>query len=364
MTETCHISNPAPAGNRGAPPLFRLLLAPMEGLADNVLRDILTRPGGYDGAVTEFVRVTDTLLPARTYLRISPELRAAGCTRAGTPVAVQLLGSDAAMLAANAARLARLSPPAIDLNFGCPAPLVNRHHGGAALLADPEGLYRIVHAVRRAVPAALPVTAKMRLGLHDTSLAIACAQALVAGGAAQLVVHGRTRDEGYRPPAHWDWIGKIRAALPAGVPVVANGEVWTLADWQRCRAESGCADVMLGRGAVADPLLARRIRAAAGQGAAPDVAPVVAPDVLADPADWQVLQPLIAEFWQLVQAKVQPRHAPGRLKQWLGLLARQYPQAAALMLRVRPLRQASEVSRLLQAEGLLPALAATEPREI
>jgi len=316
--------------------MSRLLLAPMEGLADDVLRAVLTRVGGYDQAVTEFVRVSGTLLPNRAFFRISPELKNGGCTTAGTPVAVQLLGSDPACMAGNAARLARLGPPEIDLNFGCPAPTVNRHRGGAALLGEPELLNDIVSAVRAAVPAAIPVTAKMRLGIADTSLAIDCASALAEGGATSLVVHARTKEQGYRPPAHWEWIAAIREAVR--VPVVANGEVWSIADWVRCREVSGCEDVMLGRGAVSDPYLAQRIRGTA--------APV--PTV----EEWAALLPSIADFWQGVLAKVEARHAPGRLKLWLGYLKRTWREAEALHAAIRPLRTPAEVSRVIDA--LLP----------
>lgn len=319
--------------------MTRLLLAPMEGLADDVLRAVLTAVGAYDQAVTEFVRVSGTLLPKRAFLRVSPELARGGRTAAGTPVAVQLLGSDPACMAANAARLAQLAPPAIDLNFGCPAPCVNRHRGGAALLGEPALLHAIVSAVRAAVPREVPVTAKMRLGIADTSLAIDCATALAEGGAASLVVHARTKAEGYRPPAHWEWIAAIRTAVR--VPVVANGEVWTVADWQRCREVSGCDDVMLGRGAVSDPYLARRIRGLAAP------APT--------DAEWQGLLPHVASFWRGVQAKVEARHAPGRLKLWLGYLRRTWPQAAALHAAIRPLRTPAEVTAVLAAHVAMPA---------
>ncbi|MBC7955438.1 MAG: tRNA-dihydrouridine synthase, partial [Cytophagales bacterium] len=139
-----------------------LLLAPMEGLLDYTLRDILTRVGGIDRCVTEFIRVTGTLLPDRAFLRTMPELRNGGCTPAGVPVRAQLMGSDPVCLAENAAKLAALGPAGIDLNFGCPAKVVNRHGGGAALLVDPPLLHSIVSAVRHAVPAAMPVSAKMR----------------------------------------------------------------------------------------------------------------------------------------------------------------------------------------------------------
>src|ERR1035437_9062494 len=118
----------------------------MEGLADDVLREVLTSAGGYDWCVTEFVRVTTTLLPHSCFTRLCPELLNASRTRAGTPVRVQLLGSDPVLLAENAASLALLQPAGIDLNFGCPAPLVNRNRGGAALLDEPELLQRIAVA--------------------------------------------------------------------------------------------------------------------------------------------------------------------------------------------------------------------------
>lgn len=131
---------------------------------------------------------------------------------------------------------------------------MNRHRGGAVLLDDPELLHCIVVAVRAAVPVSIPLGAKMRLGVADTGRAIECAQALKARAARALwVVHARTKADGYRPPAHWGVGGAHRRrGERAGV---ANGEVWCAADWQRCRAVSGVADVMLGRGAVADPFL-------------------------------------------------------------------------------------------------------------
>jgi tRNA-dihydrouridine synthase C len=155
-----------------------ILLAPMEGLLDFVLRDILTRVGGIDRCVSEFIRITDQLLPERVFTRIVPELHNGGRTFAGVPVRAQLLGSDPACMADNAARLASLGPAGIDLNFGCPANVVNRHGGGAALLKEPETIHAIVTAVRRAVPAHMPVSAKMRLGYLDDSRAVECALAI------------------------------------------------------------------------------------------------------------------------------------------------------------------------------------------
>ncbi|MDP3515417.1 MAG: tRNA-dihydrouridine synthase [Sulfuritalea sp.] len=321
--------------------LGKIVLAPMEGLADDVLRAVLTAAGGYDWCVTEFVRVTTTVLPHSCYTRLSPELKQGSRTASGTPVRIQLLGSDPAVMAANAAHLALLMPFGIDLNFGCPTPLVNRNRGGAALLDEPELLRRIAGAVRAAVPASIPVTAKMRLGIENTDRALDCALALEAGGVQELVVHARTKEDGYRPLVRWEWIARIREAVK--LPIIANGEVWKLADYRDIRAATGCADVMLGRGAVADPLLARRIRA---DGETPDPA-----------ADWKLLQAMIAEFWLRVQQKLPPHQSPGRLKQWLGLMQRSYPQALHLFGAVREARCASGISAALQRAGieLVPA---------
>jgi tRNA-dihydrouridine synthase C len=307
--------------------MSRLFLAPMEGLADYVLRDVLTSTGGFDGCVSEFVRVTGSLLPERVYQREAPEVLHGSRTSSGTPMVIQLLGSDPGWMARNAAQAAVLSPYGVDLNFGCPAKLVNQHGGGAMLLADPEQLHRIVCAVRAAVPASVAVTAKMRLGVSDTARAIDCAVALAEGGAASLVVHARTRDQAYRPPAHWEWIASIDAAVD--VPVIANGEVWSVADWQRCRAVSGCADVMLGRGAVSDPFLALRIRG------------------LMDPspseAEWQQVLRDIAGYLKKLQSRGTSSHEHGRVKKWLSYLQRTWPQAAELHAAIRRVQDSREV---------------------
>jgi tRNA-dihydrouridine synthase C len=313
-----------------------ILLAPMEGLLDFTLRDILTRAGGVDRCVAEFIRVTGTLLPERVFTRVVPELQRGGRTRAGVPVRVQLLGSDPVCLAENAARLAGLGPAGIDLNFGCPAKVVNRHGGGAALLQDPQLLHRIVGAVRRAVPATMPVSAKMRLGFHDASRALECAQAIVSAGADELVVHARTKVDGYRPPAYWEHIADIRAAV--AVPVIANGEIWSVADARRCRELSGCDALMLGRGMVSDPGLALAI-VADGRGDHDEG------------LSWAALQPLLAAFWRLVCGHVEPRARAGRLKQWLNYLRRRHPQAEQAYAAVRRINDPGLVAAQL---GLTP----------
>ena len=314
-----------------------LVLAPMEGLLDFVLRDVLTRVGGIDRCVSEFIRVTNTLLPERVFLRVVPELAYGGRTPAGVPVRPQLLGSDPACLADNAARVAGMGADGVDLNFGCPAKVVNRHGGGAALLQDPQQLFSIMQAVRRAVPAPQTVSAKMRLGFLDDSRAEECALALQEGGASEIVVHARTRADGYRPPAYWHRIADIRARVHT--PVVANGEIWTVQDAQRCRAESGCHALMLGRGMVSNPGLALEIRDADGDQSVQHGVP------------WAALQPHLQAFWTLVVSRLEPRQQPGRLKQWLYFLRRHYPQADAAYGQLRAQNDLAVIQTWLAAQA-------------
>jgi tRNA-dihydrouridine synthase C len=308
---------------------MRLILAPMEGLANHSLRDILTRIGGIDLCVAEFVRVTHHLLTKKVFLKTVPELERGGCTRAGVPVRVQLLGSDPNCLAENAALAASLGSPGIDLNFGCPAPTVNRHGGGAVLLQFPEQIHTIVAATRRAVPQHIPVTAKMRLGLEDTSLTLDCARAIEAGGADEITVHARTRDDRYRPPARWEWLAHIRETVQ--LPVIANGDVWTPQDYQKIRHVSGCSDVMIGRGAVIRPDLMHRIKTG-------------------DPAmPWSELQHWVIDYYEQLLARMDARHAPGMLKKWLGLMRPAYPEAVILHRKLRIERDPQVVGKMLAA---------------
>jgi tRNA-dihydrouridine synthase C len=187
-----------------------------------------------------------------------------------------------------------------------------RHGGGASLLKEPETIHAIVSAVRRAVPAHMPVSAKMRLGYLDDSLAVDCALAIASGGASELVVHARTKAQAYRPPAYWERIADIRAAVH--IPVVANGEIWTVEDARRCREASGCDILMIGRGAVVDPGLGLAIKAdMTGEAAAA--------------VNWPSLTPLIADFWHIVCTRLDSKSRAGRLKQWLNFLRRRFPEA-------------------------------------
>jgi tRNA-dihydrouridine synthase C len=183
----------------------------------------------------------------------------------------------------------------------------------------------------------MPVSAKMRLGLHDDLRAEECALALEAGGAGELVVHARTKADAYRPPAYWERIADIRAVVK--IPVIANGEIWNVEDALRCRALSGSSDLMLGRGMVSDPGLALAIAAQGTQGAQErENPPVIA---------WPTLLPLIADFWHLVRTRLDKKKQAGRLKQWLNFLRQRYPEAEGAYLELRTANDPLVIERWL-----------------
>ncbi len=307
---------------------MQLVLAPMEGLTDPIMRDVLTSVGHFDWCVTEFIRITDTILPDHVYLNYCPELLTAGKTTAGTPVHVQFLGNNPDMLAANAAKVVRMGAPAIDLNFGCPAKTVNRHRGGSVLLDEPNVVHQLVKAVRDAVPAHIPVSAKMRLGYLDEAHTLDNAFAVQEAGANWLTVHARTKADGYTPPAYWEKILPIVEAL--NINVIANGEIWNNADAHACLAQSGSQDLMLGRGAVTTPDLSLMIRANQ------DVPIILWADLLA----------LQLRFLS-GEAKTEIGMV-GRYKQWLGMMSKAYPEAKTLWNQIKRIKSLEEICGALR----------------
>ena len=306
---------------------MRIILAPMQGVVDHPMREMLTRLGGYDRCVTEFIRVTQTHLPEKVFFRYCPELKQGGKTLAGTPVYIQFLGGNPRLLADNAVIATQLGAAGIDLNFGCPAKVVNRHDGGSVLLKEPTRVAAIVRAVREAVDPAVPVTAKIRLGFQDASLLLDIAGGVEAAGASELCIHARTREDGYKPPAYWQHINVVRQQLT--IPVVVNGEIWTPQDAMQAQLESGCADVMLGRGALACPDLARAIKQQ-HQGQRPQF------------MSWLTVLEELADFFE-TSDQPDPKYIGNRTKQWLSYLKNQYAGAELLFERIKRLRTVPDI---------------------
>ncbi|KAA1173821.1 tRNA dihydrouridine(16) synthase DusC [Marinobacter salinexigens] len=312
---------------------MRIILAPMEGLVDAPIRETLTKVGGIDRCVTEFVRVTHGMLPPRVFYKYAPELHNQSLTRVGTPVAVQLLGSDPMQMGLHGARAAELGATQVDINFGCPAKTVNRHKGGCVLMREPELMHEITSAVRKAVPEDIPVTAKMRLGYDDRSMGVACGQALDAAGASEIVIHARSKVDGYKPPAYWEEIARVREAVQAHV--IANGEIWTVSDYWRCREVSGCDDVMIGRGLIARPDLARKIKASQKGEEIPDMA-------------WLEAVALVREYAEVLQGWLEDRYVTGRIKQWMNFLRQGFSEADTVWPQARKLREVEPMLACLE----------------
>lgn len=348
---------------------MHIYLAPMEGVVDHHLRYLLSRIGGIDTCVTEFVRVTNHVLPEKVFKRYSPELlwppitpvskapssaadalppnpgqfeagqnanselpKAALC-----PTRIQLLGSNATALAANARKAASMGAPGIDLNFGCPAKTVNKNRGGACLLKEPDTLYSIVSQVRQAVPVHIPVTAKIRLGFDSRKGYLENVKALSDAGATEIVVHARSKADGYRPPAYWEIIGEIKDA--ATIPIIANGEIWNVEDFKLCRQRSGCRDVMLGRGLLATPDLALAIKTLeAGEDYRWKT--------------WPEIAEILLEFFEMTSAIYPAKHLGNRAKQWLFYLKRQYPGAEKLFDEIKRSRDYLFIREAISAHAV------------
>ena len=313
--------------------MAKLYLAPMEGVVDWVLRDTLTEIGGIDQCVTEFLRVTDRLHPESLFYKNCPELKTQSRTRAGTPVFVQLLGGHAEPLALNAQRAAELGALGIDLNFGCPAKTVNRHDGGASLLKSCDRVHTIVDTVRKAVPLHIPVTAKIRLGFDDPSKCIEIAQAVEAANANWLTIHCRTKTDGYRPPAYWEWIPKIKEKVK--IKIIANGEIWNLQDFARCAEITQCSDFMIGRGALANPFVFKQISQSLNK-------------ELEHSANWPEVKHLLPQFFEASTVFVNEHFAVSRTKQWLKSLSLQHKEAQDLFTEIKVMMKPKDFQNHLE----------------
>ncbi|MFI8415474.1 tRNA dihydrouridine(16) synthase DusC [Serratia sp. NPDC078593] len=310
---------------------MRVLLAPMEGVLDSLVRELLTEVNDYDLCITEFLRVVDQLLPVKSFYRLCPELHHASRTPSGTLVRVQLLGQHPQWLAENAARAVELGSYGVDLNCGCPSKTVNGSGGGATLLKDPELIYQGAKAMRAAVPAELPVTVKVRLGWDSLQHSIEIADAVAQAGATELAVHGRTKEDGYKADRiNWAAIGEIRQRL--AIPVIANGEIWDYANAQQCMQTTGCDAVMLGRGALNIPNLSRVIKYNEPRMPWPDVVK------------------LLQKYVQLEKLGDTGLYHVARIKQWLGYLRKEYAEASVLFAEIRAMKTSADIARAITAQ--------------
>ena len=305
---------------------MRVILAPMQGVLDPLVRQLLTEVNDYDLCISEFVRVVDQRLPPKVFYRLCPEL----LQPSGTPVRVQLLGQHPQWLAENAELAIQLGSHGVDLNCGCPSKTVNGSNGGASLLKQPELIYQATKAIRQAVPPEQAVTVKVRLGWDSTDFAFDIADAVQQGGATEIAIHGRTKVDGYRADRiNWQKIGEIRQKLH--IPVIANGEIWRWEDGQRCLEMTGCEDLMVGRGALNMPNLSRVLKHNDA------------------PLSWSEILPILRKYATLENCHDSGFYHVARIKQWLQYLKYEYEEATALFEVVKRCHDGDELRALLEA---------------
>ncbi|HTJ42805.1 MAG TPA: tRNA dihydrouridine synthase DusB [Kofleriaceae bacterium] len=242
-----------------------VLLAPMAAVTDLPFRTVC-EAHGVGLTITEFLSA---------HALAAGDKKTAGKMTAslnGRAFGVQIFGREEEPMQKAAQMAVSIGASLVDINMGCPAKRVVAGECGSALMREPEMAQRLVRAVVDAVPADVPVTVKHRAGWNDANRnAAEFACALVEAGAKMITVHGRTRTQGFSGHSDRSIIGKVRAAVPAHIPVVGNGDVIDVAGYVRMREETGCDAVMIGRGALGNPwLFARIAEVAAGR---PDPGP-------------------------------------------------------------------------------------------
>jgi tRNA-dihydrouridine synthase B len=228
-----------------------LALAPMQDVTTLQFMRVIARHGGPDVYWTEYFRVHGDSRPEKWILESITK------NPTGRPVVAQLIGNDIPALVRNAKLLQQYPVAAIDLNLGCPAPIVYRKCAGGGLLRDPEKIDAILGALREAVT--IPFTVKTRIGFQSVDEFDELLPVFAKHPIDLLTVHARTVKQMYRPGVRYDLIA--RAARELKCPVLANGNVHSAAQAKQLLAETGARGLMIGRGAIRNPWLFDQIRA-------------------------------------------------------------------------------------------------------
>ncbi|PAW76051.1 MAG: dihydrouridine synthase [Verrucomicrobia bacterium Tous-C9LFEB] len=228
-----------------------LVLAPMQDITDLPFWRVIHHYGDPDLYYTEYFRVHVDSRPERHILRSIDE------NPSGQPVIAQMIGQDIPALVRTAIALQKHNVVGIDLNLGCPAPIVCRKNAGGGLLRHPEQIDAILAALRPVISIAF--TVKTRIGYDSPDEFDRLLEIFTRHPIDALTVHGRTVREMYKPVLHYDRIKQAVAAMPC--PVFANGNVLDIPQAEHSLAVTGAAGLMLGRGVIRNPWLFRQLRA-------------------------------------------------------------------------------------------------------
>ena len=227
----------------------RVLQSPLSGVTDKVFRRLVRRYAPQSMMYTEMVSAAEL-----KHLRQLPEVMDIDPNE--RPISIQLFDRRPDFLTEAARKAVDQGADTIDINMGCPVNKITKNGGGSSLLRDPDTAIQIVEAVCEAVP--VPVTVKTRIGWDDDAInAVEFGQAMEAAGAQMLTLHGRTRAQGYNGIARWDWIAKVKAVLT--IPVIANGDIFSVESAVRCLAQTGADGIMCSRGTLGYPYLVGEI---------------------------------------------------------------------------------------------------------
>ena len=257
-------------------------LAPMAGVSDRAFREICFDYGAAF-AVTEMVSskaLTMQDKKSKELLVISEKEH---------PCAAQIFGDDPEIMAKAAKKAGTFSPDFIDINMGCPAPKIAGNGGGSALLKNPELISKIVREVRIATE--LPLTVKIRIGWDQDSInCTEVAKICEAEGADAITVHGRTKSQMYAPPVNYEMIKAVKEAVK--ISVIGNGDITDIESAERMLNETGCDFLMVGRGALGNPWIFRKLNAYFSDGT-----------VISDPTVEERMEQMLAHIRKLVEYK-------------------------------------------------------------
>jgi tRNA-dihydrouridine synthase B len=223
----------------------RVLQSPLSGVTDMVFRRLVRRYAPESMMYTEMVNATGLhyVKQLPKIMEVDPEER---------PISIQLFDCRPDFLAQAAIKAVAEGADTVDINMGCPVNKITKNGGGSSLLRQPEVAESIIREVVRAVD--VPVTVKTRIGWNDREITILdFARRMEDAGAKMITVHGRTRAQGYNGNARWEWIARVKQVL--SIPVIGNGDIFSVAAAVKCLEETGADGVMCSRGTLGYPFL-------------------------------------------------------------------------------------------------------------
>ena len=273
-----------------------LILSPMAGVTDYTFRRLIKRRGGVGLVVSEFISVeglTRNNPKSKRQMQFDEEER---------PFAVQIFGGQPERMAMGAQMAEEVGADILDVNCGCPAPKVVKNGGGSGLLKDLPRLEAILKEIKKSI--SIPLTLKLRTGFSDASInCVDAAKMAEQCGVEHIQLHGRTREQGYKGLANWDWVREIKKAVK--IPVSGNGDITTIEYGLQRWRESGCDGILIGRGAMQNPWIFRQFQDAL-EGREP-----YQPDLDEKKA-------VLLEFFEMLREEMPEIVALGKMKQLAG----------------------------------------------